>query len=693
MQVVATAGHVDHGKSTLVRALTGMEPDRWEEERRRGLTIDLGFAWMSLPGGPRLAFVDVPGHERFVPNMLAGLGPVPAVLMVVAADGGWMPQSAEHLAAIDALGISRGVLAVTRADLADPEPALRQAAAEIAATSLGPVEAVAVSAVTGAGMTRLREALTRLAGALPAPDPDAPVRLWVDRAFSIKGSGTVVTGTLAAGTVRTGDELLLTPSMRPVRVRAIESLQESADRAGGVARVALNLRGVAREIPARGMALVQPGGWTLTSVTDVRLAPPRVPGPGGSRGPGGPAGARPQASAAGRLPRELIVHVGSARTPARVRVLGPGRDADPAGAAGPAGDDGAAVIARLTLRDPLPLHVGDRVLLRDPGSAEPVILGATVLDVVPPDLRRRGAATAAARELAAWPDPPAAADLLRRHGLLRTGALTAMGAAGCPPPVAGDWVADPGYWDQAGQRLASAGTGHAKREPLAPGMPVEAARAAVGLPDRRLAEALALGARAEGPRAGAGAAGTGAAGTGAARGRAAGAGGAGPLAGPPGTAPPVILEGGYLRPAPAGPADGHRDDPDSNGRPAGEPAPPPVPEPLMRAVRAIRSDLAGEPFRAPEAGRLQELGLDARAIAAAARAGLLLRISEQVVLAPGADADAAAALATLPQPFTTAEARKALGTTRRVAIPLLEFLDRARITERLPDDRRRLRPR
>src|SRR5258706_10489939 len=142
MFVVATAGHVDHGKSALVRALTGMEPDRWAEERRRGLTIDLGFAWTKLPGGERVAFVDVPGHERFVPNMLAGLGPVPAVLFVVAADGGWMPQSADHLAAIDALGISRGLLVVTRADLADPGPARRRAAAEIAATSLGEVEAV-----------------------------------------------------------------------------------------------------------------------------------------------------------------------------------------------------------------------------------------------------------------------------------------------------------------------------------------------------------------------------------------------------------------------------------------------------------------------------------------------------------------------------------------------------------------------
>ena len=614
MQVIATAGHVDHGKSTLVRALTGMEPDRWEEERRRGLTIDLGFAWTDLPGS-RLAFVDVPGHERFVPNMLAGLGPVPAVLMVVAADGGWMPQSAEHLAAIDALGISCGLLAVTRADLADPGPALRRATAEIAATSLGAVEAVAVSAVTGAGLPELRAALARLASGLPEPDPEAPVRLWVDRAFSVKGSGTVVTGTLPAGTVRAGDELLLTPGLRPVRVRAIESMGQPAGQVHGVARIALNLRGVARDIPARGMALVTPGRWTLTSIVDVRYVPPA---------------AGPQE--APRLPRELAVHVGSARTMAGVRVLGPA--------------GGATLAVRLTLRDPLPLHVGDRVLLRDPGAAGLLILGATVLDAAPPPLGRRGAAAAAARELARWPDPPGPADLLRRHGLLRAGALAAMGMTGAPEPVVADWSADPAFWSAARERLVTAVAEHAAQDPLALGLTVEAARAALGLPDRRLAEALA------------------------------------------GTTPSVVLREGYLRPAASG------------ERPAGSSArvgkngdASPVPEPLLRAVRAVRQDLAADRFRAPEAERLRELGLDARSIAAAARAGLLLRISEQLVLAPGADADAATVLARLPQPFTTAEARKALGTTRRVAIPLLEFLDRARVTERLPDDRRRLRPR
>src|SRR6201987_2388729 len=182
MRVIATAGHVDHGKSTLVRALTGMEPDRWAEERRRGMTIDLGYAWTTLTvregEGPAreetVAFVDVPGHERFVPNMLAGLGPVPAVLFVVAADGGWMPQSAEHLAAVDALGVRRGLLVITRSDLADPAPAARQARAEIARTSLGDVEAIPVSAVTGQGLDDLKAALYRLAASLGGSPGSGP---------------------------------------------------------------------------------------------------------------------------------------------------------------------------------------------------------------------------------------------------------------------------------------------------------------------------------------------------------------------------------------------------------------------------------------------------------------------------------------------------------------------------------------
>jgi selenocysteine-specific elongation factor len=598
MQVIATAGHVDHGKSTLVRALTGMEPDRWAAEQRRGLTIDLGFGWLTLPSGEQVAFVDVPGHERFVPNMLAGVGAVPAVLFTVAADEGWMPQSAEHLAAIDALGITHGLLVVTKADLADPAGAMQEARDQIAATSLGQVDAVAVSAATGQGLAGLIAALDRLAGSLPVPDPDSPVRLWVDRAFSIRGSGTVVTGTLPAGTVTERQELLLTPSMELVRVRGLESLKEPARRVTGVARVAVNLRGADRLRPARGMALVQPGRWTLTSAVDVRLAA---------------AGERP--------PPRLTLHIGSARTAARLRVLG-GR------------------IARLTLQDALPLHAGDRVLLRDPGSATahragahqpgtgqpwPPLTGATVLDVAPPGFAQRGAAAAAARELAAWPGQPRAADLLRRHGLLRRSALRAMGVAGGPPPVTGEWLADPDYWTTLQRRLAATVAAHAAEQPLARGLPVEAARAGLGLPARQLVEALA--------------------------------------------GPPLTVRGGCVLSAAAG-------------------AGPALPAAVQAAVQVLRADLARQPFAAPEAARLRELGLDSRALAAAARAGLLLRIADQVVLAPGADTAATRILAQLPEPFTAAQARQALGTTRRVAIPLLEYLDRTGGTRRLPDDRR-----
>src|SRR5947209_8821496 len=170
MYVVATAGHVDHGKSTLVRAVTGMEPDRWAEELRRGMTIDLGFAWTTLPTGTTVAFVDVPGHERFVPNMLAGVGPVPAVLFVVAADEGWMPQSVEHLDALHALNVRHGLLVVTRSDLMDPELAREEALEHLAGSTLGRIPAVCVSGSTGAGLDELRAALSQLVTRLPAPD-------------------------------------------------------------------------------------------------------------------------------------------------------------------------------------------------------------------------------------------------------------------------------------------------------------------------------------------------------------------------------------------------------------------------------------------------------------------------------------------------------------------------------------------
>lgn len=605
MHVIATAGHVDHGKSALLRALTGMEPDRWEQERRRGMTIDLGYVWTRLPGGQMLAFVDVPGHARFVPNMLAGVGPVPAVLFVVAADGGWMPQSAEHLAAIDALGIAHGLLAVTRSDLADPAPAMAAALDRIGRTSLGEIPAVAVSAVTGAGMTELTEALKELAGELPAPDPRAPVRIWIDRAFTVTGSGKVVTGTLPAGTVSPGDELVLTPALAPVRVRGLQSLGEDVARVSGVARAALNLRGADRTRVSRGMALVQRGKWTLTSMIDVRL------NAGSARAP-------EQA----RLPRTVTVHLGSARVLAAIRPLG--RD-----------------LARLTLRESVPLHVGDRLLVRDPGAARsqagpagevwPGLVGAIVLDVAPPRLLRRGAAAAAAAELSSWPDRPVSGDLLRRHGLIRHDDLLAMGTGVPDAQVAPGWYADPAYWARLGEELATMVVRHRERDPLTPGLPVEVARQALGLDDRKLIEALVA------------------------------------------AWPGLAVSGGAI------------------ARAVGDGSDAALPPKVARALRALAADLAGSPFLAPGSERLAELGLDRRTIAVAARHGAVLRLGDMVVLAPGADERAARVLADLPQPFTAAQARVALGSTRRTVIPLLEHLDRRRITRRLPDDRRMIR--
>ena len=281
--LVATAGHVDHGKSALVRALTGVEPDRWEEERRRGLTIDLGFAATRLPSGRDVAFVDVPGHERFLDNALAGLAAAPAACFVVAADQGWQRQSDDHRDAIAALGIGTGVLVISRCDLAPDavDEVRRRVRAEFDSTGLAEAPIVAVSSTTGDGLDELRARLDGLqmpsaaAGAdHPDGDDDAPVRLWIDRAFSISGAGTVVTGTLGAGRVARGDRLRLVGRQadRQVDVRGIRRHDEDVAEVGAWSRVALNLRGLAAEDLGRGDVLLAPERWHLTETVDVRRA-------------------------------------------------------------------------------------------------------------------------------------------------------------------------------------------------------------------------------------------------------------------------------------------------------------------------------------------------------------------------------------------------------------------------------------
>lgn len=588
--MIATAGHVDHGKSTLVRALTGRDPDRWEAERARGLTIDLGYAWTTLPDGEDLAFVDVPGHQRFIGNMLAGLGPAPAVMFCVAADEGWRAQSAEHADAVRALGIAHGLLVITRADLADPDPALAQARAALAGTSLAGAEAVAVSAFTGAGLAELRAALGRLAAALPAPDPAGRVRLWIDRVFTIKGAGTVVTGTLESGTIAVGDTL--DAAGRRVTVRGIQSLELPRGAVSGVARVALNLRGVDTNDLARGDALLTPDAWRLTDTLDARLTPvARV----GVTKPVLDA----EQGAGVRWPSQLSVHAGTGFVTARLRPLG-------------------ADVARFTLSRPVPLAGGDRLVLRDPGRA--ILGGALVLDADPPALTRRGAARARAEALRGHDgrlDPSAE---VARRGFMRADDLRALGG---DPDAAqsrreGSWLVAEPCWSSWATRLADAVDAHAAAHPLQARMPIGAAAAAVSLPDPRLAAALASDAG-------------------------------------------LVIEGGHLA-RPGAVADlGHAE----------------------AGLAALERRLAASPFAAPERDELAELGLAAPQVAAAVRLGRLIDLGDQTVLAPSAPALAMRRLAALPQPFTTAQAKEALGTTRRVAIPLLEHLDRRGWTRRV----------
>jgi len=356
VHVVATAGHVDHGKSTLVLALTGTDPDRFREEKERGLTIDLGFAWTTLPSGEQIAFVDVPGHVRFIKNMLAGVGAVDACLFVVAATEGWKPQSEEHLRILELLGITHGVVAVTKVGLVDDdwrELVRLELEERLVGTFLAAADVVEVDAPTGLGLEDLRQALDRLVGvAGTAPDAGRP-RLWVDRAFAARGSGTVVTGTLTGGTLRVGDDLVLLPGGHDVRVRGLQALQHQRDDVAPGSRAAVNLVGVAHDDVKRGDVLVRRGDWHATRVVDASL--------------------RALLSLDHEVSRRgaYAAYVGSGEHPVRVRILG-GESVAP-------GEEG---IVRVYLPVALPLRPGDRFVLREHGRGE-TVGGGEVLDVAP----------------------------------------------------------------------------------------------------------------------------------------------------------------------------------------------------------------------------------------------------------------------------------------------------------------------
>ena len=393
---VGTAGHIDHGKTWLVRALTGKDTDRLPEEQRRGISIDLGYAQLELPDGRRLSLVDVPGHERFVRNMVAGATGIDLFLLVIDAAEGPRPQTHEHLAILRLLGIERGVVAVTKADAVDEETLA--IAVEEARELVPEAEVVAVSAKTGDGLEELRAALAAVADERTADE--APTRLYVDRVFTLRGVGTVVTGTLWSGTIGEGDELRVEPAGFDVRVRSVQVHDHPVERAEAGQRVAVALPGVERKELARGDALVAPRTYPVTYRLDVALAEPAD------------------------VPAAITVHLGTADVPARVAQRGR--------------------FAQLRLEQPIVAAQGDRVVLR----TQTTVGGGTVLDPRPPrrldperlDRIEQG-------ELAALVHEPVRAESLRHLG-----ALAALERAG-------DWVFSSAWLEElradVHERLAS----------------------------------------------------------------------------------------------------------------------------------------------------------------------------------------------------------------------------------------------
>jgi selenocysteine-specific elongation factor len=356
MRVFATAGHVDHGKSSLVLALTGTDPDRFEEEKRRGLTIDLGFAHTELPSGAGVSFIDVPGHVRFLRNMLAGVGGIDACLFVVAATEGWKAQSEEHLRILELLGVSHGVVALTKVDLVDAEwleIATLDVLDRVTGTFLADAPIVPVSSITGRGLNDLRFALDELVRRTPQALDRSRPRLWVDRVFAAKGSGTVVTGTLTGGQLDVDDVVVIVPTNVSARIRGIQSHGAAVPAIGPGNRVALNLAGIEHTEVERGDAVVRGEQWRPTQRFDASLS------------------VLDQLSHKVSRRGAYAAYIGSGEFPVKVRVIG-GESIAP----------GATGLVRLHVHEPVPILPGDRYVLRESGRSE-TVGGGEVFDIHP----------------------------------------------------------------------------------------------------------------------------------------------------------------------------------------------------------------------------------------------------------------------------------------------------------------------
>src|SRR5579871_183836 len=458
--IVGTAGHIDHGKTALVKALTGIDADRLEEEKRRGITIDIGFAHLDLTPALRLGFIDVPGHERFVKNMLAGVGGIDLVLFVVAADESIKPQTREHFDICRLLGIPRGIVVLTKSDLVDPDilGLVRLEIEEFVTGSfLQGAPIVPVSSTTGAGIEDLRRELERASLAVVEKSATGHFRLPIDRAFSAKGFGTVITGTLISGSVNREQEVELYPASRTLRVRGVQVHGQTSDTASAGQRTALNLAGIEPAEITRGMVLAAPGRFHVTRHLDCALSLLPSAKPLKHRAP-------------------VHFHAGTAEIEAEVRLFSGAALVKP----------GEHAYARIVLREPALLLPGDRFIIR---MFSPVVTigGGTVLDTVA--IRYRKTDDVAARlNILAGPDAAARiallvreskfglgfADLVARTGLLeRDLGLTARSETFILLRQPEPWLLDRAWFEKTKQDLISAVNAFHRANPLLPGIPKE----------------------------------------------------------------------------------------------------------------------------------------------------------------------------------------------------------------------------
>lgn len=603
MHVIATAGHVDHGKSTLVHAMTGIDPDRLEEEKRRGLTIDLGFAWLRLPSGREVGIVDVPGHERFIKNMLAGVGAINVTLFTVAANEGWKPQSQEHLDILDLLGVEAAVVAITKADTVDASDlggVTADVRRRIELTTLAGSAIVPVSATTSEGLDELLKEIESLVDRTPAAADHNRPRLWIDRVFSMKGSGTVVTGTLIDGSLAQDQEIEVFPSALKARIRSIQSHRKKVASIGPGNRTALNIAGVPPEQLTRGDMISKPGLWRTTGrlIASIRFL-----------------------SHLDFKPTErgaFKFHVGSAERDAELRFL----DETP--------EAGGRALAAIGLDEPLVVDWRDRFVLREAGRRM-TIGGGVVIEPHPPDVRGRDSRlVSGARRREQAPGRAEYFDiLLEEEGSLARDEVVIRTGLG-PEKVEGrEGVWLPGRiistakFDEHRRALVEALGRHHSSHPLEPGIPREQARAALDLDARTFEEIIDELAR-----------------------RAA-----------------IVADQTFLR------LPGHAPAVEGSERDA-----------LMRELHAG----GGSP---PTAAELQ-LRFDPALIRALVRKGELIQVSSDLVYPAGWMEELKAKVSQQISdsgPISVAHFRDVVGTTRKYAVPLLEYLDQIGFTRRQGD--------